>query len=204
VAVVRVAVLVSGTGSILEAMLAEDVPVALVLADRPCRALEIAAGAGVDAELVDRQAFGGYGGAFDRWSFTRRVTEVLGAHDVDLVAMAGFGTVLARPLFDAFPGRVLNTHPAILPAFPGWHAVEEALAAGVLVTGCTVHLATVDTDAGPVLAQEEVPVLAADTVETLHERIKQVERRLYPATVKKMIGDLEGAAAGRSERKARR
>jgi len=82
--------------------------------------------------------------------------------------------------------------------------VEEALAAGVPVTGCTVHLATVDTDAGPVLAQEEVPVLAADTVETLHERIKQVERRLYPATVKKMIGDLEGVAAGRSERKARR
>ncbi len=203
-AVVRVAVLVSGTGSILEAMLAEDVPVALVLADRPCRALEIAVAAGVDAELVDRQAFGGYGGAFDRWAFTRRVTEVLGAHDVDLVAMAGFGTVLARPLFDAFPGRVLNTHPAILPAFPGWHAVEEALAAGVPVTGCTVHLATVDTDAGPVLAQEEVPVLAADTVETLHERIKQVERRLYPATVKKMIDDLEGAAAGRSQGKARR
>ncbi len=166
-AVVRVAVLVSGTGSILEAMLAEDVPVALVLADRPCRALEIAAAAGVDAELVDRQAFGGYGGAFDRWAFTRRVTEVLGAHDVDLVAMAGFGTVLARPLFDAFPGpgpRHPSRHP---PGLPGWHAVEEALAAGVPVTGCTVHLATVDTDTGPVLAQEEVPMLAADTVETL-------------------------------------
>ena len=90
--------------------------------------------------------------------------DVLVAHDVDLVAMAGFGTVFARPLFDAFPGRILNTHPAILPAFPGWHAVEEALAAGVEVTGCTVHLATVETDAGPVLAQEEVPVLADDTV----------------------------------------
>ena len=96
--------------------------------------------------------------------------------------MAGFGTVFARPLFDAFPGRILNTHPALLPAFPGWHAVEEALAAGVAVTGCTVHLATVETDAGPVLAQEEVPVLAGDTVETLHERIKQCERRLYPGS----------------------
>ncbi len=201
---VRVAVLVSGTGSILDAMLAEDVPVALVVADRPCRALDIATAAGVDIELVDRQGFGGYGGGFDRWGFTRRVTEVLGAHDIDLVAMAGFGTVLARPLFDAFAGRVLNTHPAILPAFPGWHAVEEALAAGVAVTGCTVHLATVDTDAGPVLAQEEVPVLADDTVETLHERIKQVERRLYPATVKKMIGELEGVAAGRAQGEGRR
>ncbi len=184
-------------------MLAEDVPVALVLADRPCRALEVARAAGVDAELVERQAFGGYGGGFDRWAFTRRVTEVLADADIDLVAMAGFGTVLARPLFDAFDRRVLNTHPALLPAFPGWHTVEEALAAGVPVTGCTVHLATVDTDAGPVLAQEEVPVLANDTVETLHERIKQVERRLYPDTVKKMIDDLEGVAAGRAQRQGR-
>ena len=72
---------------------------------------------------------------------------------------------MARPLFDALPGRILNTHPALLPAFPGWHAVEDALAAGVAVTGCTVHLATVETDAGPVLAQAEVPVLAGDTVD---------------------------------------
>jgi phosphoribosylglycinamide formyltransferase-1 len=203
VADVRVAVLVSGTGSILDAMLAEHVPVALVLADRRCRALEVAARAGVDTELVDRTDFGGYGGGFDRWAFTRRVTDVLSAHDVELVAMAGFGTVFARPLFDAFPGRVLNTHPALLPAFPGWHAVEEALAAGVAVTGCTVHLATVETDAGPVLAQAEVPVLAGDTVESLHERIKEVERRLYPATVKSMIDDLEAAASGPTGRKAR-
>jgi phosphoribosylglycinamide formyltransferase 1 len=202
---VRVAVLVSGTGSILGAMLGDAVPVALVLADRPCRALEIAAAAGVDAELVDRAAYGGFGRAFDRWGFTRRVTDVLAAHDVDLVAMAGFGTVLTQPMFDAFPGRILNTHPALLPAFPGWHAVEDALAAGVAVTGCTVHLATVETDAGPVLAQGEVPVLAGDTVESLHERIKQLERRLYPATVKKMIDELEGAAAGTTtEREARR
>jgi phosphoribosylglycinamide formyltransferase 1 len=203
VADVRVAVLVSGTGSILDAMLAEHVPVALVLADRRCRALEVAARAGVDTELVDRADFGGYGAGFDRWAFTRRVTDVLNAHDVELVAMAGFGTVFARPLFDAFPGRVLNTHPALLPAFPGWHAVEEALAAGVAVTGCTVHLATVETDAGPVLAQAEVPVLAGDTVESLHERIKEVERRLYPATVKTMIDDLEAAASSPTGGKAR-
>jgi phosphoribosylglycinamide formyltransferase-1 len=194
VAAVRVAVLVSGTGSILDAMLGEDVPVALVLADRRCRALEIATDAGIATELVDRQDFGGFGGGFDRWGFTRRVKDVLVAHDIDLIAMAGFGTVFARPLFDAFPSRILNTHPAILPAFPGWHAVEEALAAGVGTTGCTVHLATVETDAGPVLAQEEVPVLADDTVETLHERIKRCERQLYPRVIKDYIESLMGTA----------
>jgi len=191
---VRVAVLVSGTGSILDAMLGDDVPVALVLADRACRALEIAAAAGVDTELVDRQDFGGYGKAFDRWGFTRRVVDVLGAHDIELVAMAGFGTVFASPIFDAFPARILNTHPALLPAFPGWHAVEDALAAGVPVTGCTVHLATVETDAGPVLAQEEVPVLAGDTVQSLHERIKECERQLYPKVIKQYISARTGPA----------
>lgn len=185
------AVLVSGAGSILDAMLAQQVPVALVLADRPCRALDIAGAAGVDVELVDRRDFGGFGAGFDRWAFTRRVIDVLQARDVELVAMAGFGTVFARPLFDAFPRRILNTHPALLPAFPGWHAVEEALAAGVAVTGCTVHLATEETDAGPVLAQEDVPVLAQDTVESLHERIKQSERQLYPRTILAYISSLE-------------
>lgn len=194
-ATVRVAVLVSGAGSILEAMLGEDVPVALVLADRACRALEIASDAGIDVELVDRRDFGGFGAGFDRWAFTCRVTEVLVAHDVELIAMAGFGTVFARPLFDAFPRRILNTHPALLPAFPGWHAVEEALAAGVPVTGCTVHLATVETDAGPVLAQGEVAVLAGDTVESLHERIKQCERQLYPKVIKDYMASLIGTAS---------
>ena len=191
---VRVAVLVSGTGSILDAMLGADVPVALVLADRSCRALEIAGAAGVDTELVDREAYGGFGAGFDRPGFTGKVTEVLKAHDIDLVAMAGFGTVLAGTLFDAFPDRILNTHPALLPAFPGWHAVDEALAAGAEVTGCTVHLATVETDAGPVLAQEQVPVLPGDTVEALHERIKQCERRLYPRVIKDYISTLASRA----------
>ena len=188
------AVLVSGTGSILDAMLADEVPVALVLADRACRALDIATAAGVDTELVDRQDFGGYGKGFDRWGFTRAVVAVLGAQGIELVAMAGFGTVFAPPMFEAFPDRILNTHPALLPAFPGWHAVEDALAAGVAVTGCTVHLATVETDAGPVLAQEEVPVLAGDTVQSLHERIKLCERRLYPAVIKQYIKTQTDAA----------
>ncbi len=193
---VRVAVLVSGTGSILEAMLADAVPVALVVADRPCRGLEMAARAGVEARLVDRGAFGGFGPRFDRTSYTEELVRVLEEHHVDVVAMAGFGTVLAQPAHDAYPGRILNTHPALLPAFPGWHAVEEALAAGVAVTGCTVHVATLETDAGPVLAQEEVPVRPGDSVHSLHERIKAVERVLYPRTVKAFVASLEGEGAG--------
>jgi phosphoribosylglycinamide formyltransferase 1 len=190
-AFVRVAVLVSGTGTILEALLAERIPVAVVVADRPCRGLEVAGDAGVKAELVDRHAFGGFGPSFDRTAYTAELVRVLRSHEVGLVVMAGFGTVLAQPVHDAYPDRILNTHPALLPAFPGWHAVEEALAAGVAVTGCTVHLATLNTDAGPILAQEEVAVLPGDTAESLHERIKAVERTLYPRTVKAFIASLD-------------
>ncbi|HUO47672.1 MAG TPA: phosphoribosylglycinamide formyltransferase [Acidimicrobiales bacterium] len=187
----RVAVLVSGAGTILDALLDAGLPVVAVVADRPCRGLQVAADAGVATVLVDRDGFGGFGAGFDRDGYTRRLTEVLVELDVDLIAMAGFGTVLAQPVHDAFPGRILNTHPALLPAFPGWHAVEEALAAGVAVTGCTVHLATLDMDAGPILAQAEVPVLPGDTAETLHERIKACERQLYPETIRTVMARIE-------------
>ncbi|HVE45719.1 MAG TPA: phosphoribosylglycinamide formyltransferase [Acidimicrobiales bacterium] len=180
-----IAVLASGSGTILEAMLEVELPVSVVVVDRPCRAIEVATTAGVPATLVERQSFGA---GFDRLAYTHAVLDALAPHSPRLVAMAGFGTVLEKPLFDAYPERVLNTHPALLPAFPGWHAVEDALAAGVKVTGCTVHVATVDVDAGPILAQEAVPVLAGDTAESLHERIKHVERRLYPQTIRDLIG----------------
>ena len=180
----RIGVLASGSGTNLEAILEAELPVVVVIADRPCRALQIAEGAGVAAELIERTSFGP---DFDRLGFTHRVVDALQAQDADLVVMAGYMTVLDKPIFDAFPGRILNTHPALLPAFPGAHAVEEALAAGVKLTGCTVHVATLEVDAGPILAQAAVPVLADDTVETLHERIKEVERRLYPQTIKEMM-----------------
>ena len=180
----RIGVLASGSGTNLEAILEAELPVVVVVADRPCRALEIATGAGVDAELIERTSFGK---DFDRLAYTHQVLDALTARDVELVVMAGFMTVLDKPVFDAFAGRILNTHPALLPAFPGAHAVEDALAAGVKLTGCTVHVATLEVDAGPILAQEAVPVLDGDTVETLHERIKQVERRLYPATIKELM-----------------
>ena len=166
-------------------------PVTVVLSDRPCAALGLAEEFGTGAELIDRGPYGGYGSAFDRDAYTTTVAAALVAHQVDLVAMAGFGTVMTEAVHAAFPGRILNTHPALLPAFPGWHGVRDALAAGVPETGCTVHLATLAMDAGPILAQESVPVLPGDTEETLHERIKVVERSLYPATVVWALAELE-------------
>lgn len=188
--------LASGSGSNLAAILAAGLPVTTVVADRPCRALELAA-AGVPAELVERRSFGRQ---FDRLSYTEEVVEALGRHQVDLVVMAGFGTVLAQPIHDAYPDRILNTHPALLPAFPGWHAVEDALTAGVQITGCTVHIATLEVDAGPILAQEEVLVLEGDTAESLHQRIKAVERRLYPQTIAAVLAQLRagGGVAGKA------
>jgi phosphoribosylglycinamide formyltransferase 1 len=197
----RLAVLVSGSGTILRAMFEAGLPVCVVLSDRPCAALGLAEQHGAAAELVDRAGFGGFGPAFDRDGFTATVAATLVAHQVDLVAMAGFGTVMTDAVHRAFPGRILNTHPALLPAFPGWHAVRDALAAGVPQTGCTVHLATLEMDAGPILAQEAVPVLPGDDEETLHERIKVVERALYPATVAWALAELEAGRVIQPERR---
>ena len=180
----RLAVLASGGGTILQSMVEADLPIALVLADRPCVALERAERADIPAELVERTSFGA---DFDRDAYTTDVVKVLEAYRIDLVAMAGFGTILGQPIHDAYPGAIVNTHPALLPSFKGWHAVDDALAYGVKVTGCTVHLATLEVDEGPILAQEAVPVLDDDTVDTLHERIKDVERRLYPRVLRQLI-----------------
>lgn len=190
-----IGVLASGSGTILEAILESSLPVRLVVVDRPCRAQEVASEHGVPSERVDRAAFGGFGAGFDRTAYTIALTEVLQRHDVDVVVMAGFGTVLAEPVHTAYPGRILNTHPALLPAFPGWHAVREALAAGVAETGTTVHVATVEMDAGPILAQQAVPVRPGDTEESLHERIKEVERTLYPATIRRFVDGLAATPA---------
>ena len=184
----QLAVLASGTGSILAAMWSAGVDVALVVVDRPCRAVELASEHGVEACVVERSEFGA---AFDRDAYAKRLVATLDEHDIDVVAMAGFGTVLSEPFFDRYEGRVLNTHPALLPAFPGWHAVRDALAHGVKVTGCTVHVATLEVDAGPILAQAAVEVLADDDEASLHERIKAVERELYPRTLQRFIADLE-------------
>jgi len=180
----RIGVLASGSGTILDAILDDGIPVEVVVVDRPCRATDVAAAHDVDAVLVERQS---YGKDFDRLAYTNDVIDVLEQHEIELVVMAGFGTIFEKTMFDAFEGRILNTHPALLPAFPGWHAVRDALAAGVKVTGVTVHVATLEVDAGPILAQAAVAVRPDDDETTLHERIKEVERRLYPDTIKQII-----------------
>ena len=180
----RVGVLASGSGTILEALLGRNLPIVAVIADRPCGALEIARSHGVAAELVERVDFGPN---FDRVAFTHDIVDGLHRHDVDLVAIAGFGTILSKPFVDAYGGRAVNTHPALLPSFKGWHAVRDALDFGVKLTGPTGHLVTEDVDSGPILAQEAVPVLEGDTEESLHERIKEVERRLYPDVIEKLV-----------------
>jgi len=183
---VRIAVLASGGGTLLDAMLGDGIPVALVVVDRPSKAEVVAEAHGVPAVLVERRS---YGGDFDRDRYTVGVVEVLRAHDIDLVVMAGFGTVFGPAIHAAFPNRILNTHPALLPSFKGWHGVRDALAYGVKVTGCTVHVATLEVDAGPILAQEAVAVLPGDDEDALHERIKTVERRLYPETIRAVLAD---------------
>ncbi len=179
----RIGVLASGGGTNLDAILSAGIPVEVVIVDRPCGATTVAARHGVVAELVERTE---WGASFDRDLYTERLVKTLQAHAVELVVMAGFGTVVPR-IVDTYPGQVLNTHPALLPAFKGWHAVREALDAGVKITGVTIHVVTEEVDAGPILAQEAVPVLAGDTEEILHERIKNVERRLYTETIKAVL-----------------
>ena len=180
----RVAVMASGTGSILNSMIEHELPIQLVLVDRPCGATEIAERAGIATAVVERTD---YSASFDRNAHTAAVIKELQAHSIELIAMAGYGTILGPAMFTAFDGRVINTHPALLPNFKGWHAVRDALAAGATVTGCTVHVATAAVDDGPILAQVEVPVLADDSEHSLHERIKLVERELYPQVIADII-----------------
>ncbi|MCP4434464.1 MAG: phosphoribosylglycinamide formyltransferase [Actinomycetia bacterium] len=176
----RLAVLASGSGTLLDAMATSGLSISLVMVDRPCAVQDVAARHGIACEVVERTDFGD---SFDRDAFTKDVVATLERHEIDLVAMAGWGTILGPGAFDAFGGRIINTHPALLPSFPGWHAVRDALEAGVKVTGCTVHVATAKVDDGPILAQEAVEVLADDDEASLHERIKEVERRLYTQTI---------------------
>jgi len=191
----RLAVLVSGSGTILESILADGIHVDVILADRPCRGLELAKAAGVPAALVNRADFGGFTKSFDREAYSLAVVETLRHHEVNLIAMAGFGTITSAAFHEAFPGVVLNTHPSLLPDFKGWHAVRDALAAGVAVTGCTVHLATEELDEGPILAQREVAVEAGDSEESLQERIKQTERVVYPEAIRAVLVAMESGHA---------
>jgi phosphoribosylglycinamide formyltransferase 1 len=182
----RVVVLISGTGSLCAALLdatedpAYPAEVVAVGADRPAPGLEHARRRGVPTFVC---ALGDHP---DRSAWDRALAAAVADHAPDLVVSAGFMKIVGPAVLEAFGGRLINTHPALLPAFPGAHAVRDALAAGATVTGSTVHLVDAGVDTGPVLVQREVPVLPDDDEPRLHERIKAVERELLVETVARL------------------
>ncbi|WP_106267409.1 MULTISPECIES: phosphoribosylglycinamide formyltransferase [Isoptericola] len=180
----RLVVLASGGGSNLAALLAAHDDAAYgarvvgVVSDKPgAGVLELARRAGVPSVVVAPGDFA------DRAAWNRGLGEAVAVFQPDHVVLAGFMRILAPTFLEQFPGRVVNTHPALLPAFPGAHGVRDALAYGVRVTGCTVHVVDDGVDTGPIIAQTAVPVLDGDDEETLHERIKVAERSLLVETV---------------------
>lgn len=182
----KIAVLVSGAGTNLQALLDSQAAgqlapaeIAVVVSNRPgARALERAAAAGVPAETIDHKQFA------SRAEFEGALLETLAAHQVEAVVLAGFMRVLTERFIAAFPDRVINTHPALCPAFPGMHAPAQAVEYGVKISGCTVHLVDAGVDTGPIIFQAAVPVEPDDTAESLHRRIQVEEHRLLPQAVK--------------------
>ncbi len=181
---IRVGVLVSGRGSNLEAILnasrkkAFSAEVVLVISNIPnAAALLRAKKAGVQTSVVEHQKFS------NREAFELEIVRQLQKAKVDLVCLAGFMRMISPVLIQAYPSRILNIHPALLPSFPGLHAQRQALEHGVKVTGVTVHFVDEETDTGPIILQKAVPVLDHDTEETLSRRILKWEHRLYPEAI---------------------
>jgi phosphoribosylglycinamide formyltransferase-1 len=171
-----IGVLVSGTGTNLQALLDAELPVTAVAANRSdapalARVRDIPTASFELADYADRSS---RDAAMARW---------LADQGVRLVVLAGYMHLLTSSFLGRFPGAVVNVHPSLLPRFPGAHAVEDQLAAGIEESGATVHLVDEGIDSGPILAQERVPVIAGDTAETLHARIKEIEHRLLPRVV---------------------
>ncbi|WP_234990740.1 phosphoribosylglycinamide formyltransferase [Corynebacterium dentalis] len=172
----RVVMLASGQGTLLQSvidMAPESVQIVAVGTDRQCSALERAEAAGLETFLVEYCP-----GQTDRAQWNRDLAEAIAAFEPDVVVSAGFMRIIGADVVERFAGRIINTHPALLPTFPGAHAVEDAVNYGVRVTGSTVHIVDSGVDTGPILAQKAVAVELDDTPESLHERIKTVERQL--------------------------
>lgn len=182
----RLGILGSGSGSNMQAILDAitagtlDAEIALVLCDVPgAFILERARQAGIPHALIDCH---GHAQRFPE-AAQAATAHALRQAGVELVCLAGFMRLVKAPLLDAFPGRILNIHPSLLPAFPGLQAWEQAVAAGAKESGCTVHYVDAGMDTGPIILQERVPVLPDDTAASLHARIQQVEHRLYPQAI---------------------
>lgn len=173
----KIVALASGSGTLIQALIdgldPAKVELLAVGADRDCTALERAEKAGVRTIKVEYTPK-----VTDRAQWNQDLIAALDSFDADLIVSAGFMRIIGEDVVNHFPGRIINTHPALLPSFPGAHAVVDALAYGAKVTGSTVHVVDAGVDSGPIVAQEAVIVEARDTVDSLHERIKQVERRL--------------------------
>ena len=184
----RLAVLISGRGSNLGAILdaidrgSLDASVAIVISNRAdVRGLARARDVGIRAVHL---APGGYA---DRDAYDRAIVDLLRPLDVGLVCLAGYMRLVGPVLLDAYPNRILNIHPSLLPAFPGLHAQQQALEHGVRVSGATVHLVDGGLDAGPIVLQAAVPVMEDDTVERLSERILVEEHRIYPDAIRLLL-----------------
>jgi phosphoribosylglycinamide formyltransferase 1 len=200
----RAAVLVSGRGANMTALIAAakraDYPaeIALVLSNRPdAAALGRARDSGIPTAVVDHTLYGK-----DREAFERAVQAVLENHRIELVCLAGFMRLFTPWLVTRWTGRMLNIHPALLPAFRGLHTHERALEAGVKIHGATVHFVVPEVDSGPIVAQAAVPVLDRDTPETLAERVLAVELRLYPLALALVAGGKVSIAGDRLQGEA--
>lgn len=186
----RLGILISGRGSNFEAiaeqirMGALEAEIAVVISNRPeARGLEVAQRRGLEAVCIPSKGL-------DREVYDRLLLEELQKHRVEFVCLAGFLRLLSATFIRQYPGRILNIHPSLLPAFPGLDAQHQALAHGVKITGCTVHFVDEELDAGPIILQTAVPVVDTDTVETLSARILRQEHHLYSEALRMV---LEGA-----------
>ncbi len=176
-----IGVLVSGEGTNLQALLDAGLPIVAVASNKPgVRALERAEAAGIETAVFDARDYA------TREERDVALAEWLHSRSVDLVVCAGYMHLFRRPFFDYFGGRIVNTHSAALPDFPGARPIEDVLAAGVDETAATVHYVDEGIDTGPVIAAERVPVLPDDTVETLRKRVQAVEHRLLPEVVREL------------------
>jgi formyltetrahydrofolate-dependent phosphoribosylglycinamide formyltransferase len=189
---VRTAVLISGRGSNMEALVraardpAYPAEIVLVLANNPdAGGLAFASAQGIDAVAIDHRPYGK-----DREAHERALDKCLRASGVEMIALAGYMRVLTPFLVGAWAGRMLNIHPSLLPLYPGLHTHERAIAAGDASAGCTVHFVTEGVDEGPVVGQAQVPILPGDTADDLAARVLVEEHKLYPASLAKAAKNL--------------